>query len=73
MRGALLGVADGSVAVRQLPDPALGGIASSSGSRRTVPEAQSLPQSSVKIHRWLREHLRGARGSNFAERNNKWP
>ena len=25
------------------------------------------------MHRWLRERLRGARGSNFAERNNKWP
>ena len=28
-----------------------------SGSRRTVPEAQSLPQSSVKIQRWFRERL----------------
>jgi hypothetical protein len=27
----------------------------------------------MNIHRWLRERLRGARGSNFAERNNKWP
>jgi len=25
------------------------------------------------MHRWLRERLRGARGSNFAERNHKWP
>jgi hypothetical protein len=51
----------------------MGGLSPPPGSHRTVPEAQSLPQSSVKIHRWLREHLRGARGSNFAERNNKWP
>jgi hypothetical protein len=66
MRGALLGVADGSVAVRQLPDPALGGIASSSGSDGPFPEAQSLPRSRAKIHRWLRERLHGARGSDFA-------
>ena len=56
---------------RAAAGPAMGGIASSSGSRRTVPEAQRLPQSSVKIHRWLREHLRGARGSDFAEAKKK--
>ena len=31
------------------------------------------PAEGPKIYRWLREHLPGARGSNFAERNNKCP